>query len=775
MNTSTAHPSDQILQAYGLGKLDESASGSIHAHLEDCPDCRNRVEKLSPDSFLHGLQDAGARPPKVEVSLTDGLSMLDAGAAMPPAASTMPPGLADHPDYEILCELGRGGMGVVYKAHNKLMGRLEVLKVVGGHLVRKPAVLERFLREIRSAARLHHPNIVTAYSAMRLGESLVLAMEYVDGRDLSWIVKARGPMPVANACSYVHQAALGLQHAHEHGMVHRDIKPANLMLARSGNRAIVKVLDFGLAKLTSEGQNDGALTREGQMLGTPDYIAPEQIRNAQSADIRADIYSLGITLYYLLNGAPPFTGPNLWDVYQAHFSMEASPLNLARPDVPVELAALVAKMMAKDPDRRFQEPKEVAEALKPFFKPAGSQPSASATGRPGTASSPTPTASPATVSPPAAVPAAAPSGRGKAKTGAEGVAWEQLIEIKEDEPLLKAVQPQPAAAPAPPVAGLGGRPPWLRKAVLAASIFGGLMLLGIIIYVTTNKGRIKIVVQGQGSAPVISIDGDQVRIEDLDEPISLRAGDHELTVQRGGMVVQTTKFTVERGKIKEVLVVEYQPKANDQAGTSGTGDGGSSASANSGARDEPASATDFRSDPDKGPSAPPGTKDMPWRMADGFLGQTLPIPGPGRRATYFCMSPDGRRISQGVVEAEPVGANPPSLSLRFIDATRPDHVVKSQKNDIYLSMACFSPNGKALAVSGAFPFIRVWDPDSGRKIRQLERSGSGDYFSVAYSPDGRLIAGGTWTSSVDVWNADTGELQRSFNELDRMSSSLAFR
>ena len=131
----------------------------------------------------------------------------------PPPAGTLPPGLADHPDYEILRELGRGGMGVVYLAQNTLMGRMEVLKVVGGHLVSRPGVLDRFLREIRSAARLHHPNIVTAYSALRLGESLVLAMEYVEGLDLAKLVKAKGPLPVANACNYVHQAALGLQHA----------------------------------------------------------------------------------------------------------------------------------------------------------------------------------------------------------------------------------------------------------------------------------------------------------------------------------------------------------------------------------------------------------------------------------------------------------------------------------------------------------------------------------------------------------------------------------
>ena len=133
-------------------------------------------------------------------------------------------------------------------------------------------------------------------------------------------------------------------------------------------------MDFGLAKVTSEGQTDSNLTREGQMVGTPDFIAPEQIRDAKSADIRADIYSLGCTLYYLLSGGPPFRGEHLWDVYQAHFSMDAGPLNLVRPEVPVELAAVVAKMMAKEPGRRFQSPGEVARALSPFFKAAVASP-----------------------------------------------------------------------------------------------------------------------------------------------------------------------------------------------------------------------------------------------------------------------------------------------------------------------------------------------------------------------------------------------------------------
>jgi serine/threonine protein kinase len=295
---------------------------------------------------------------------------------------SLPPELAAHADYEIIRKLGHGGMGVVYLARNRLILRDEVLKLIDEEIVRQSGALERFLREIRAVCRLRHPNIVSAYTAFRCGGSLVLAMEYVEGLDLARMVRAKGPMPIRQACYYVHQAALGLQHAHEEGMVHRDIKPGNLMLSFKKDRAVIKLLDFGLAKATSEQPliemraaeatlAEGAfvsLTRTGDMLGTPDFMAPEQIEDAQSADIRADIYSLGCTLYFLLAGCPPFPGLPFPDVLKAHRSTAALPLDVVRPDVPAELAALVARMMAKRPDERFSEPDELVEVLAPFTR-----------------------------------------------------------------------------------------------------------------------------------------------------------------------------------------------------------------------------------------------------------------------------------------------------------------------------------------------------------------------------------------------------------------------
>ncbi len=375
--SGSSHPSEQTLRAYGVGKLYGALADSVRSHLDVCGDCRQRVAELSADTFLGRLREAqkGPRSPAPAVPSLAGLSRFsDAPGSSAHPLGPIPQDLAEHPDYEILGELGRGGMGVVYLAWNRLMGRKEVLKVVSRELMDRRGVLDRFLREIRNAAQLHHPNVVTAYSAFRAGESIVFAMEYVEGHDLATYVKAQGPLPVAHACNFIYQAALGLQYAHEKGMVHRDIKPSNLILARHGKRPVVKVLDFGLAKASREGPMDKTLTHEGQMLGTPDYIAPEQSLDAHKADIRADIYSLGCTLHYLLTGGPPFQGTSLYEVLQAHHSMEAKPLNLLRPDVPWELAAVVAKMMAKDPDRRYQTPSEVATWLKPFYKPGESAP-----------------------------------------------------------------------------------------------------------------------------------------------------------------------------------------------------------------------------------------------------------------------------------------------------------------------------------------------------------------------------------------------------------------
>jgi serine/threonine protein kinase len=289
----------------------------------------------------------------------------------PPAAGSpgiAPPELAGLRGYEIVRELGRGGMGVVYLARNTVMDRPEVLKVMNQNLVGRPDAVDRFLQEIRSAARLIHPNIATAFSAHPLDDLLILAMEYVQGDDLSKVVRTRGPLPITHACYYIYQAAQGLQCAHELGLVHRDIKPGNLILARIGKRTAVKIVDFGLAKAKTEVPSERDLTGTNQMMGTPGYTAPEQLHDAKTADIRADIYSLGCTLYCLLTGGGPFKGENPVAVLFAQQAGKMTVLREARSDVPEGLAKVVARMMASDPHDRYRQPAEVAAALIPFVK-----------------------------------------------------------------------------------------------------------------------------------------------------------------------------------------------------------------------------------------------------------------------------------------------------------------------------------------------------------------------------------------------------------------------
>jgi serine/threonine protein kinase len=274
--------------------------------------------------------------------------------------------------YKVLDHLGVGGMGQVYLAEHLLMKRQVALKVMPTHLLKEATAVERFIREARALAALDHPNIVRAHDLERLGNLYMLAMEYVDGPNLNDLVADHGARPVAQAAHYLAQAAEGLQHAHELGWVHRDIKPANLLVDAAG---VVKVLDLGLAFLF--GDDAGSPTRqfdEKQVLGTADYLAPEQAIDSHAVDIRADIYSLGATLYYLLTGRPPFEAQTVAQKLLCHQMKEPTPVRDLRPEVPEGLTAVLSKMMAKKPADRYQTPADVAAALLPFAEGADPRP-----------------------------------------------------------------------------------------------------------------------------------------------------------------------------------------------------------------------------------------------------------------------------------------------------------------------------------------------------------------------------------------------------------------
>ena len=275
--------------------------------------------------------------------------------------------------YVVLEELGRGGMGRVFKARHRTMNRLVALKVLAPGLTKTERARELFLREVRAVAQLVHPNLVTAFDANQVGDRYYLVLEYVDGPNLDQLVRAEGPLSVGQACDFVRQAALGLQCAHAAGMVHRDIKPANILVQRraaDGGPGLVKVSDFGLARL-QEGPDAGAgggtiVTKPNTVMGTPDFLSPEQARNLHNTDIRSDLYSLGCTLYYLLTGQVPFPGGTSLEKLIRHNTEEPVPVEHLRPEVPATVAALVRRLMAKKPEDRFQTPAELAAALEPF-------------------------------------------------------------------------------------------------------------------------------------------------------------------------------------------------------------------------------------------------------------------------------------------------------------------------------------------------------------------------------------------------------------------------
>jgi eukaryotic-like serine/threonine-protein kinase len=268
--------------------------------------------------------------------------------------------------YVILDRIGQGGMGTVFKAEHRHMRRVVALKVLLPRLTKTLEGRRRFEREVRAAAKLSHPNIVAAYDAAEAKNVLYLVMEYVDGTDLSTLVRTHGALPVHRAIRYVLDVARALEYAHAQGIIHRDIKPSNLLVSRDG---VVKVLDLGLARIDNP---DGSaardaslfeLTRAGIALGTVDYMPPEQALNAKTVDHRADIYSLGITLYYLLAGRVPYEGTTLLARLLAHREQEIPSLRDAVPDAPPVLDRVFRKMVAKDVEQRYAAMSEVVADL----------------------------------------------------------------------------------------------------------------------------------------------------------------------------------------------------------------------------------------------------------------------------------------------------------------------------------------------------------------------------------------------------------------------------
>ena len=366
---TTSCPDSEKLSAYLSGGLPEAELHAVAEHLDACTACRSVVTALVE------------RQGELETRLSHAPSAKALGAGeIPKRPGPETDVVTELGEYRLLEKLGEGGMGAVYKAVHTRLDKIVALKMLPKSHKANPWAVSRFDREMKAIGRLNHPNIVQAYDAREIGGTRFLVMEYVDGVDLSAVVERCGPLGIAEACELARQTALGLQAAHEHGLVHRDIKPSNLMLAsplsRSGRGAggegsqpQVKILDLGLARFQPGRVPGGEVTSAGQIMGTADYIAPEQVSDSHSVDIRADIYSLGCTLFKLLTGEVLFGDAQyegFFDKMMAHVLKPTPPIRASRSEVPEPLAAVIDRMLAKQPGERFSTPAEVAEALAPF-------------------------------------------------------------------------------------------------------------------------------------------------------------------------------------------------------------------------------------------------------------------------------------------------------------------------------------------------------------------------------------------------------------------------
>ncbi len=470
-------------------------------------------------------------------------------------------------NYVVLDKIGQGGMGHVYKAQHRRMKRVVALKVLPSSVANSDKAVQRFQREVEAAAKLSHPHVVTAYDADQSDGVHFLVMEYVAGTDLSRLVHTQGPLSVALAIDYVLQAAAGLAYAHAQGVIHRDIKPSNLLLDRAGT---VKVLDLGLARFERDLESEPAassaeLTQTGQLMGTIDFIAPEQAMDTHSADGRSDIYSLGCTLFYLLTGRAVYPTGTFAQKIVAHLQQSIPSLASARGDVPAQLDAVFRRMVAKQPEERPQSMDEVIAELESCRALAEGEANAAADTSPIYAG---------------------PTGGDETQASAD-TALPALEKLGSGADLLDDwFQEQLPAVPTVLRSQAMRKPQAKRRSLVIGAIavgaaFVGLVLLwSIVAMLRTHQGTLVVEVDEPGASVQVLNDEGAVVVSGVSDAdplnFSIDPGSHRLRVEKDGFTFFAQDFTLERGARQVIRALGAGPRTAGHRASDGqsAGSGG---------------------------------------------------------------------------------------------------------------------------------------------------------------------------------------------------------